>query len=198
MENMRCERMLGSFRRATRHNFGRVNCKRLMSNGYMDQLTIAHRLAGGDDPRSFTRERVRGLGIQTKSTPSKSSKRVRGTTAHLQYAAAVENRNARLPRAQFLAQRKRLCAEFKGLDQETKNQYAVVKASSADDDKVSVGAQLNARYEEKIGDLLWNSSSRFEPMRPEILEQEMIRHAFGNDHGEVSLVILWRYFDFDW
>lgn len=174
IHNMFCERLLSAFRRNVNSTFQRPTCKRLMASGLLNEILTTHRLAGGADPRSLTREDVAIMGIQTASSSSKKTIAVDKAPPSWRYVRAVESqRNQRLPKQQFHAERKRLCQEFASLDEAEKSAYMGVNDIVAEPQSVDPDQE----YQSKIQGNLWFGSDRKQPIRADVIESELGRHV---------------------
>ena len=146
-----------------------------MSSGMLDQFLTVHRAAGGLDPRSLTREEVAAMGVHTASTARQKITATDKSPACWRYVRAMERqRESKLPRQVFLAERKRLCKEFSSLSEEEKSVY--VHNPDADDAVSNVGDPDKA-YFEKIKGRLWYGSDRKQPIRAGVIEAELNRHV---------------------
>ena len=186
LDNMRCERKLANFRRAMRHMLTRPNVKRIMTHGYLDELGTVHRLCGGDDPRALTRSRVAALGIHTQRQETQMKEGKSHCPGHIRYISAVEHDRGgehSMPRQQFLAERKKLAAEFKDLAPEEKARFTHAKDVCDPDIDIDTGSYSAVeRYKKRVGQQLWGCSDHFNPIRPDIIEREMCKHAEVDVH----------------
>lgn len=183
LDNMRCERQLASYRRTNRHLFSRPNVKRVMTHGYLDEISSTHRLAGGLDPRGFTRSRVETMGIETRRKKVRNKPEKTYCPGHINYISAALPPG--LGKEAHWAERARLAAEFRDLPEDEKNQYTRSKDMIPGDIDLGV-LSADQRYKKRISQQLWDTSDRFDAIRPDVIESEMCKHA------EVWLIILWR------
>ena len=176
LHNMVCERMLGADRKAAELPFQRTTCKRVAALGLLDDILRRHHTAGGKDPIIRSRSDVREFALETVASAArhKQSNVLDKRPSSWEYVRAMESqRKHRLPRRQFLAERKRFVQEFKNLLPEEQAHYAWAQNRAAVEDKVDA----NTIYGESIGQDLWGASNHKHPIKPEVVERHQRQKA---------------------
>ena len=187
-ENMGTERLLSLIRRACGPS-KTPTVERVVAGGFLAQVRAVHEACGGESPVNITRQRLQSLGapISASQRPAKQrGQKLRLLGAHTLWLnrrqQAIKAEHGRRPRLEWLASLRELAAEWAQMTpaeqapfREEVDATRTRREFAGPKDEVGEGPGISAedRYASYVGGRLWGLSSLAQPVRADVIEQQV-------------------------